>query len=179
MQLGCSLLELPAADYQTVVFVWCYHAADCAGLDFVDDVVGPAPDHGVAGYDRVDYADDFDCRGSGAVVGLQTVTTVVDVPAAVKRVTITEDTVKGKVFALAKKGFFDAWKTAKEVHKRLIDDANYCTHAAVNEALNQLVKDGLFGMKHTDRNRWKLAPNVVFEESYGETEEKKGIEVKK
>jgi hypothetical protein len=96
-------------------------------------------------------------------VGLQTVTTVVDVPAAVKRVTITEDTVKGKVFALAKKGFFDGWKTAAEVHKQLIDDANYCTSAAVNEALNQLVKDGLFGMKHTDRNRFKLAPNVVFE----------------
>jgi len=100
---------------------------------------------------------------STAVVGLQTVTTVVDVPAAVKRVTIPTDTVKGKVFALAKLGFFDAWKTAKEVHKRLIDDANYCTYAAVNEALNQLVKDGLFGMKHTDRNRYKLAPNVLFE----------------
>ena len=96
-------------------------------------------------------------------VGLQTVTTVVDVPAAIKRVTITEDTVKGKVFALAKKGFFDSWKSAAEVHKRLIDDANYCTPQAVNEALNQLVKDGLFGMKHTNLNRWKLAPNVVFE----------------
>jgi hypothetical protein len=100
-------------------------------------------------------------------VDLQTVTTVVDVPAAVKRVTITEDTVKGKVFALAKKGFFDGWKTAAEVHKQLIDDANYCTSAAVNEALNQLVKDGLFGMKHTDRNRFKLAPNVVFESKEG------------
>lgn len=97
-------------------------------------------------------------------VGLQTVTTVVDMPAAVKRVTITEDTVKGKIFALAKKGFFDAWKSAAEVHKRLIDDANYCTPQAVNEALNQLVKDGLFGMKHTNLNRWKLAPNVVFED---------------
>jgi len=101
---------------------------------------------------------------SGAVVGLQTVTTVVDVPAAEKRVTISEDTVKGKVFALAKKGFFDGWKSAAEVHKRLIDDANYCTLQAVNEALNQLVKDGLFGMKHTDRNRFKLAPSVVFED---------------
>jgi len=98
------------------------------------------------------------------VVGLQSVTTVVNVPSAVKRVTIPTDTVKGKVFALAKPGFFDAWKTAKEVHKRLIDDANYCTYAAVNEALNQLVKDGLFGMKHTDRNRFKLAPNVTFAE---------------
>jgi len=107
---------------------------------------------------------------SGAVIELQTVTTVVDVPAAVKRVTIPTDTVKGKVFALAKLGFFDAWKTAKEVHKRLIDDANYCTYAAVNEALNQLVKDGLFGMKHTDRNRYKLAPNVVFESSAKEVE---------
>lgn len=34
----------------------------------------------------------------------------------------------------------------------------------MNEALNQLVKDGLFGMKHTNLNRWKLAPNVVFED---------------
>jgi len=102
---------------------------------------------------------------SSAVVGLQSVTTVVDVPAAVKRVTIPTDTVKGKVFALAKLGLFDAWKTAKEAHKKLIDDANYCTYAAVNEALNQLVKDGLFGMKHTDRNRFKLAPNVVFEKA--------------
>lgn len=101
---------------------------------------------------------------SSAVVGLQTVTTVVDVPAAIKRVTISEDTVKGKVFALAKKGFFDSWKSAAEVHKRLIDDANFCTLQAANEALNQLVRDGLFGMKHTDRNRFKLAPNVVFED---------------
>jgi len=100
-----------------------------------------------------------------SVVGLQSVTTVVDVPAAIKRVTIPTDTVKGKVFALAKLGFFDAWKTAKEVHKKLIEDANYCTYAAVNEALNQLVKDALFGMKHTDRNRFKLAPNVVFEKA--------------
>ena len=100
---------------------------------------------------------------SGDVVGLQTITTVVDVPAAIKRVTITEDTVKGKVFALAKTTFFGVWRTAAEVHKRLIDDANYCTSQAVNEALNQLLKDGLFGMKHTDRNRYKLAPNVVFE----------------
>jgi len=107
---------------------------------------------------------------SGAVVGLQTVTTVVDVPAAVKRVTIPTDTVKGKVFALAKLGFFDAWKTAKEAHKKLIDDANYCTYAAVNEVLNQLVKDGLFGMKRTDRNRYKLAPNVVFEKSARQVE---------
>jgi hypothetical protein len=102
---------------------------------------------------------------SGAVVELQTVMTVVDVPAAIKRVTIPTDTVKGKVFALAKLGFFDAWKSAAEVHKRLVDDANYCTPQAVNEALSQLVKDGLFGMKHTDRNRFKLAPNVGFEKS--------------
>ena len=100
---------------------------------------------------------------SGDIVSLQTITTVVDVPAAIKRVTITEDTVKGKVFALAKTAFFDVWKTAAEVHKQLIDDANYCTSQAVNEALNQLLKDGLLGMKHTDRNRYKLAPNVVFE----------------
>jgi len=106
-------------------------------------------------------------------VGLQRVVTVADVD-PVKKVLpkVSTDTVKGKVLTLVKEDFFSNWKTLSEVQSR-VDELAWgpITSQALNGALGDLVKDGVLGMRHTDRNRWKLAPDVVFEGSK-ETETK-------
>jgi len=97
-------------------------------------------------------------------IGLQQTTKIVTVDPVVKRVIVGMDTVKGRILGLAKDSYFDAWKTAGEVQVRLTDDAFTCTPQAVNQALGELVNGNILGMKHTDRNRYKLSQDVVFEE---------------
>jgi hypothetical protein len=97
-------------------------------------------------------------------VGLQRVVTVADVD-PVKKVLpkVSTDTVKGKILSLVKEGFFSNWKSLSEVQSR-VDELAWgpITSQALNGALGDLVKDGVLGMRHTDRNRWKLAPDVMF-----------------
>jgi hypothetical protein len=98
-------------------------------------------------------------------VGLQRIVTVADVD-PVKKVLpkVSTDTVKGKILSLTKEGFFSNWKSLSEVQSR-VDELAWgpITSQALNGALGDLVKDGVLGMRHTDRNRWKLAPDVIFE----------------
>jgi hypothetical protein len=98
-------------------------------------------------------------------VGLQRVVTVVNVDPAKKVLPkVSTDTVKGKVLALVLQGFFSNWKSLSEIRSKLSELAwGPTTPQAVNGALGELVKDGILGMRHTDRNRWKLAPDVVFQ----------------
>ena len=107
---------------------------------------------------------------SGAdAVGLQKVVTVVDLE-EVKKVLpkVSSDTVKGKLLGLVKKGFFESWKSLIEVQGKLDELAlGPLSPQAVNGGLADLVTDGILGMRHTDRNRWKLAPDVVFEGDKG------------
>lgn len=78
--------------------------------------------------------------------------------------TIRTDTVKGKILALAQSGYFDVWRSVGDINTKLIDDFRFNTSdQAINGALKELVDEQIFGMKHTDRNRWELAPNIVFE----------------
>lgn len=98
-------------------------------------------------------------------IGLHRTVTIVDLESI--KITLPKvmtDTVKGKTLALAKEGFFSQWKSLGEVQAR-IDELAWgpITSQAVNGALGDLVKAGILGMRHTDRNRWKLAPYVVFE----------------
>jgi hypothetical protein len=98
-------------------------------------------------------------------IGLHRSVTVVDLETI--KITLPKvmtDTVKGKLLTLAKEDFFSNWKSLSDVQAR-IDELAWgpITSQAVNGALNDLVKDGVLGMRHTDRNRWKLAPYVVFE----------------
>jgi hypothetical protein len=98
-------------------------------------------------------------------VGLQRVVTVVDVEPARKVLPkVSTDTVRGKILCLTKEGFFSNFKSLSEVQSR-VDELAWgpITSQALNGALGDLVKDSVLGMRHTDRNRWKLAPNVVFE----------------
>lgn len=98
-------------------------------------------------------------------VGLQRSVTIVTLDEVQKELPkVSTDSVKGKILALIKEEFFANWKNLSEVQSRLNELAwGPITPQAVNGALADWVKDGVLGMRHTDRNRWKLAPNVVFE----------------
>jgi len=98
-------------------------------------------------------------------VGIQPVVTVVDLEEVKKYAPkVPTDTVKGKILQLAKEGFFDNWQNVGDVNTKLVDTFRFNTSdQAINGALKELVAEQILGMKHTDRNRWKLAPDVVFE----------------
>jgi hypothetical protein len=98
-------------------------------------------------------------------VGLQKVTKIISVEEARLIVpTIRTDTVKGKILALAQNSFFDAWQSVGDISAKLVDDFRFnSSDQAINGALKELVDEQILGMKHTDRNRWRLAPNVIFE----------------
>jgi hypothetical protein len=98
-------------------------------------------------------------------IGLQRVVTVVDLEEIKKHAPkVPTDTVKGKTLALARDGFFNNWKSVGGIQAKLIDEYAFnATEQAINGALKDLVDEHILGMKHTDRNRWKLSPDVVFE----------------
>lgn len=102
----------------------------------------------------------------GGAVGLQKVTKILTLEENQLIVpTIRTDTVKGKILALAQNGFFDAWQSVGDINAKLIDDFRCNTSdQAINGALKELVEQQILGLKHTDRNRWKLGLDVVFEE---------------
>jgi hypothetical protein len=104
-----------------------------------------------------------------ASLSLQRVVTIVDLESVKKSVpAFTTDTVKGKLASLAKEGFFENWKSISDVQAR-IDELAWgpITGQALNGALGDLVKDCILGMRHTDRNRWRLAPDVIFKDGKG------------
>jgi len=106
-----------------------------------------------------------DSGGTGATVGLQHIKKIVSIEEAQLIVpTIRTDTVKGKILALAQNSFFESWRSVGDISAKLVDDYRFNTSdQAINGALKELVDEQVLGMKHTDRNRWELAPNVVFE----------------
>jgi hypothetical protein len=95
-------------------------------------------------------------------VGLQATMTIVDVAAAEKLVTISTESFAGKILWVAKKGKLDKWQQLGEVVKAVEEEKWTATSQQVNNALNDLVKDGLIAKKHTDRNYFCLANNVRF-----------------
>ena len=97
-------------------------------------------------------------------VGLQSTTTIVDVAPAEKSVTINTDTVPGKVLAVAKKGKLDSWAKLGDIVKAIQEERWNASSQQVNNALNDMAKDGLIAKKHTDRNYFCLAQGVKFKE---------------
>lgn len=95
-------------------------------------------------------------------VGLQTTTTIVDVPSAEKFVTINTESVEGKILFIAKKGKLATWQRLGDVVKAILDERWNVTTPQVNNALTKLAKDGLVAKKHTDRNYFCLAQGVIF-----------------
>jgi DNA helicase HerA-like ATPase len=105
---------------------------------------------------------------SSAVVGLQSTTTIIDVSKAVKNVTVTDETIRGKVLTLAKNGFLDKWRGLGDVHKALIEQFGWTiAKSSLQVELNRMVNDFLLGEKR-DLSRkqrvYKLAANVKFKQ---------------
>jgi hypothetical protein len=98
-------------------------------------------------------------------IGLQTTTTIVDVPAAEKFVTINTESMRGKILAVAKKGKLNSWRKLGEIVSAIQEEKWSADSAEVNNALNDLEKDGLIAKKHADRNYFCLAQGVKFKEA--------------
>jgi len=95
-------------------------------------------------------------------VQLESTTTIVDVPAVAKSVRINDSTVPGKILTVARKGLLDKWTRLGDIVKAIIEEGWTVSPQQVNNALNDMVKQQLIAKKHTDRNYFKLAKNVVF-----------------
>lgn len=95
-------------------------------------------------------------------VQLQSTKRIVDVPSVMKLVTINDVSVQGKILTVAKKGLLDKWRKLGEIVKAVIEEGWTVSPQQVNNGLNDLVKQQLIAKKHTDRNYFKLAKNVVF-----------------
>jgi hypothetical protein len=98
-------------------------------------------------------------------VGLQASTTIVDVPAAEKHITINTESIRGKILAVAKKGKLNTWRKLGEIVSAIQEEKWSADSAEVNNALNDLEKDGLIAKKHADRNYFCLAQGVKFKEA--------------
>jgi hypothetical protein len=98
-------------------------------------------------------------------IGLQVTTSIVDVPAAEKFVTINTETMRGKILAVAKKGKLESWRKLDEIVKAIEEEHWSASPQEVNNALNDLEKQDLIAKKHTDRNYYCLAQGVKFKEA--------------
>jgi len=95
-------------------------------------------------------------------VQLQSTKSIVDVPPVMKSVTINDVSIHGKILTVAKKGLLDKWRKLGEIVKAIIEEGWTVSPQQVNNGLNDLVKQQLIAKKHTDRNYFRLAKNVVF-----------------
>jgi hypothetical protein len=105
---------------------------------------------------------------SSAVVGLQSTTTIIDVSNAVKHVTVSDETIRGKVLTLAKNGFLDKWRGLGDIHKALIEQFGWTiAKSSLQVELNRMVNDFLLGEKRDPSRKqrvYKLAANVKFKQ---------------
>jgi len=95
-------------------------------------------------------------------INLENVTTIIEVTEVQNHVVIKTDTVAGKILSVAKKGKMDSWVRLGDVVKAITEEGWTVSTQAVNAALTDLVKQDVVAKKHTDRNYFKLAKNVVF-----------------
>jgi len=104
----------------------------------------------------------------GSVLGLQSTITIVDVPKKVKQVTISDETVRGKILTLAKEGFFKTWRPLREVVKELEEHRWTPNYETVKKELLNMAKDGLLANKKLHReNVYALPPNIQFVKKEG------------
>jgi hypothetical protein len=102
---------------------------------------------------------------NGSQIGLQHSVTVVDVPSIEKLVTVSTESMRGKILAVARKGKLDAWRKLDEIVKAVQEERWNASPQEVNNALNDLEKQDLVAKKHTDRNYYCLAQGVKFKEA--------------
>jgi len=103
---------------------------------------------------------------NGQTVGLQPTTTIIDVlPVERYWKQVNAESVTGKILTIAKQGKLDGWRQLGEIVKAVEEEKWTVTPQQINNALNELVKDGLIAKKHTDRNYFCLAQGVKFKEA--------------
>ena len=103
----------------------------------------------------------------GLKIGLQPTTTIVDVAEAVKHVTISDDTVRGKILTLAKEGFFDSWRRLKDVMAELEQHKWTPPYEVVRSELPAMAKEDLLASKRTSSRQYLyvLSRNVKFKDT--------------
>lgn len=98
-------------------------------------------------------------------IDLGKTTTTVNVYKAVKHVRVTDETIKGKILTLAKKGFFKNWHPLRDVVKELEDHKWTVNKRGVQSELIRMSNEGLLGMRKKNReNYYSLSPNIIFED---------------
>jgi hypothetical protein len=93
---------------------------------------------------------------------LQSTKSIVDVLPILKPATINDANVQGKILTVAKKGLLDNWRKLGDIRKAITEEGWTVSAQQVNNGLTDLVKQQLIAKKHTDRNYFKLAKNVIF-----------------
>ncbi|MBA7489943.1 hypothetical protein ES702_00477 [subsurface metagenome] len=102
----------------------------------------------------------------GSQTILQSTKIIVDVPPVMKSVTINDVSVQGKILTVARKGLLAKWRKLGEIVKAVIEEGWTVSPQQVNNGLTDLVKRQLIAKKHTDRNYFKLAKNVIFQKEH-------------
>lgn len=106
--------------------------------------------------------------GAPSEIGLQRTTVITDVAKAVRHVTVSDGTIRGKILALAKTGFLNSWRGLGDIHKGLIEKFGWTiSKASLDVELGRMVKDFLLGMKKSPSRKqkvYRLAENVKFKE---------------
>jgi len=91
-----------------------------------------------------------------------------DVSKAVKHVTLSDETIRGKVLTLAKNGFLDKWRGLGDIYKALIEQFGWTiAKSSLQVELNRMVSDFLLGEKRDPSRKqrvYKLAANVAFKQ---------------
>jgi hypothetical protein len=110
-------------------------------------------------------------KAASTVVGLQSTTTTIDVFKAVKQVSISDETIRGKVLRLAANGFLDKWRGLGDIHKALIEKFGWTlAKSSLQVELNRMVSDFLLGERRDPSRKqrvYRLAANVKFKTKEG------------
>lgn len=100
-------------------------------------------------------------------VGLQQVKKIVDAGTVGKSLTLTDETIRGKVARLAKTGFLNDWQGVGAIHAALIEKFGWTLpKSSLQMELGRMVDDFFLGSKKDvgkNQTVYKLSENVVFE----------------
>lgn len=96
---------------------------------------------------------------------LEQTTTNVKLQKVLRHVTISDETLRGKILTLAEENFFENWHPLREVVKALEDHKWAVHYGSVKAELVNMANDGLLGVKKRNReNYYALSPNIKFSE---------------
>jgi hypothetical protein len=110
-------------------------------------------------------------KGASSVVGLQSTMTIINVSKAEKHVTVSDETIRGKILRLAENGFLDKWRGLGDIHKALVEQFGWTiAKSSLQVELSRMVSHFLLGEKR-DLSRkqrvYKLAANITFKTKEG------------